>query len=101
MSNKQTIINQIVSGNEKAIIAGIRSDSPIIALNAIMSGTRCGIANSDFVDGVRDISTKSSDVIMDIPLRKFAIAALHILENKKYSGDDTIIKALIESRFKR
>ncbi len=101
MSDKQIIINQILSGNEPIISAGIYSDSAIVALNAILAGTRHTVKNSTFIDGIRNISTNSTDTIMGIPLRKYAIASLHILGEEQYSGDDAIIKHFIQSRFEQ
>ena len=70
MNDKQIIINQMMSGNEGVISAGVNSESGIVALNAILAGTRFRITDSTFIEGVRNIARKSCESIMGIPLKK-------------------------------
>lgn len=99
MNETQLKINRMISGNAEEIISGIFSDRPIVVANAIMSGTRCRIADSRFIDEIKKISRDSTEKVMGIPLRKFAAAALCILNGERYDGNDKVIEIFVRSRF--
>lgn len=99
MNETQVKINSMISGNAEEIISGIFSDRPIVVANAIMSGTRLRITDSGFVDEIKKISSDSTEKVMGIPLGKFATAALYILNDERYDGDDKVIENFVRSRF--
>ena len=88
-------------GNEEAIISGISSDTPIVTMNALLSGARHRINNNQFVQCARHIRDTSTDVIMNVQLNKVATAVLHVIGADKYSGVDDIINRYINEINKR
>lgn len=101
MNEVQTQIDRMISGNEDEILSGILSDRPIVLVNAIMSGARHRIADPKFVEALKQISSSSTEKVMGLPLSKVAAAALCILKNEQYDGEDKVIDNLVRSRFER
>ena len=98
MKKIQKLIDQMHAGNTNTIINNIFSDIPIIVMNAIMAGTKVGLTDPLFLEGVRN-AEKNDAVLLGVPISKVATASLHLLTDKKYSGDDIFIRKLIESEF--
>lgn len=98
MENVQKLIDDMHGGNTDAIINNISSEVPFVVLHAIMSGTKSGLKEPAFLEGVR--SAEASDAsLLGIPVSKVATASLHLLDVKKYDGSDIVVKQLIESKF--
>lgn len=98
MSNAQEIINKMHTGDINAILDGICSDSPILILNAILSGTRMGLHNDVFVHGVKQ-ATKNDTALLHLSISQCAHASLDILGIRKYMGEDSYILELISTGF--
>lgn len=99
MTKVQMKINDMHNGNIDAIMNGISSPVPIVVLNAILAGTQRNLHNAAFVDGVKKAS-QNNETILGIPIKAFAAASLHLLDEEKYSGKDTVILTMINSKLK-
>lgn len=95
--NNDVLIEKMRNGDEAIITSCVFSETPIIALNSIMFGTINGVMNKDFISEVEKL-TDSDVTFLGNPLSAFAIAALHILDIKKYTGNDEFIINLINSK---
>lgn len=98
MTKTQMVIDEMHRGNTNVIVASIFDQTPIVVLNAIMAGTKIGIRESAFVDGIKS-AEKSDAVLLGVPLSKLATAALHLLGEREYTGDDSAVIAMINSKF--
>lgn len=98
MSETQALINRMHNGEVSAILTGISSGSDILNLNAIITGTRIGLDDNSFILKVKAL--KNSDaVLLGTHLSHVAKAALDVLKIEEYSGDNKLIKELIDTRF--
>lgn len=97
MESVQKLIDEMHSGNTDVIINNISAEVPFVVLHAIMAGTKLGLKESTFIEGVRS-AEKNENVLLGLPVSKVAVASLHLLNDKKYSGSDAVIKQLIESK---
>ena len=98
MEDIQKLIDEMHSGNTDAIIKNISAEVPFFVLHAIMAGTKNGLKDAAFIEGVR-MAEANDAVLLGIPVSKIATASLHLLNEKKYNGSDAVIKQLIESKF--
>lgn len=98
MNQTQILINKMHNGDTEAILLGVSSDNDFVVTNAILAGTKQGIKEKKFIEGVSK-AQNSKVVLLGFPLASIAIASEHFLEEKKYFGDDEIVKSLIESNF--
>lgn len=98
MEKVQKTIDEMHAGNTAAIINNISADVPFIVLHAIMAGTKLGLKEPTFIEGVRS-AEENENVLLGLPISKVATASLHLLNDKKYNGSDAVIKELIESKF--
>lgn len=98
MTKTQMIIDEMHQGKVAVIIENISAKTPILVLNAIMAGTKMGITETAFIDGVK-LAEKRDTMLLGIPISKFATASLHLLGIEEYTGDDPVIISMIESRF--
>lgn len=96
--NTDSFIKAIADYDTDAIVQGITNESPIVQLNALIYGTKMKLKSQTFVGGVHSL-TDSDSVFFGVPMWKYAKAALHVLEIKKYTGDDDFILRLIDSGF--
>jgi len=99
MTKVQTKIDAMHKGNVDAIMNGISSRVPIVALNAILAGTQRNLHDPVFIEGVKQ-AEESNEILLGIPLKAFATASLHLLGEKKYVGKDTIIITMIDTKMK-
>lgn len=98
MTDTQLRINAMHRGDTETILACVSAPTAILVLNAIMAGTKFQVTDVNFIKRVQ-AAEKSDEVLLGIPLRSFASAALHLLRKKQYTGDDPVIKEMIETRF--
>lgn len=98
MKKMQTLIDKMYDGDTEAIVSGISSKNDYILINSVLAGTKYGIKDKRFIDGVLK-AQNSKSVLLGFSLASIAIASEHFLTNKRYMGDDTTVKALIESKF--
>ena len=99
MTKVQTRIDDMHKGNIKAITNGVSSRVPIVALNAILTGTQRNLHDPVFIEGVKQ-AEESNEILLGIPLKSLATASLHLLGEKKYVGDDKLIITMIDSKMK-
>lgn len=96
MTNTQKLIDRMHAGEIPVIIENIQAKTPILVLNAIMAGVKKGLRDAAFIDGV--LKAEESDVVLlGLPIKKAATAALHLLGQRRYTGKDSVIVSLIES----
>lgn len=91
----QERINKMVDGDIKEIEYGLKSDIPILVINAIM----CGINNHAFYNGFNeDLKKKKfyNDSVISIPFSCVYDSALDILGIEKYNGNDETVRFFIE-----
>lgn len=98
MNQLKKLIDEMYSGNAEAILSGISSESDYIVMNAILTGAKRGMTEKQFLDGLAK-AQESKTVLMGFPLASVATAAAHFLKKIKYTGNDEIIKTLIENKF--
>ena len=94
----QSMINKMHSGDIEVIISCVDSEKSILAMNALMAGTKMMVRDVRFLSGVKK-AKKSEVVLLGIPLKKVAIAAEHLLGIQEYWGNDQVILDMISSRF--
>ena len=97
MSNVQTTINEMHNGSIEIILQGISSTTPLILLNAIIAGTKLGIKEKEFVEGLKK-AEQSEEMLMGVPIKEFASASLEILEIQKYLGDNNRVKEMVQCK---
>jgi hypothetical protein len=95
----QTLINAMHRGDNNAILNGISSPVPVVVLNAIIAGTQRNLRDTTFIDGVKKAGT-SHETLLGIPVKSVAAASLHLLDVQEYSGNDSMVLAMIDSRLK-
>ena len=95
----QTLINAMHKGDIDAILNGISSPVPVAVLNAILVGTQRNLRDTAFIDGVKKAG-KSQENLLGIPLKSVAAASLHLLNVQEYSGNDSMVLAMIDSKLK-
>lgn len=98
MTELQTKIDKIRAGDTAAIIRGISSQSDLIVINSILAGAKLKLADKDFIDGVKK-AQNSNVVLLGFPIKSIAEAAIYFLTDTEYSGDDALIRELIDNRF--
>ena len=99
MNQAQILINKMYNGDTEAILSGVSSDNDFVLTNAILAGTKQGIKEKKFIEGVSK-AQNSKVVLLGFPLASIAVASRHFLEGEKYFGDDEIVKSLLETDFK-
>lgn len=92
-------IYKMSQNDRNAIIYGIRSEIPILNLNAIVFGTKFKYSEPEFIEIMKGNFADSEITFFGNELRKFVSASLHLLGVQEYSGDDLLIKNLIKSKF--
>lgn len=97
MENSQQIIEKMKFGDVDIIEQNIESDVPILVLNAIIFGTQKRIKSEAFISGLKS-AVENHEILMGKKINDFAIAALHILNEKKYVGSNEVINELIKSK---
>ena len=94
----QNLIDDMYNGNTDAILSGVSSSNDYLLINAIIAGTKQGINEGRFIEGLTS-AQKSESVLLGFPIASIATASLHLLQEKKYTGDDAIVKELLENKF--
>lgn len=97
MTNTQKLIDRMHAGEIPMILENIQARTPILVLNAMMAGVKMGVKDPAFIEGIKK-AEKSDVVLLGLPIKKVATAALHLLGQCEYSGEDPVIAALIESK---
>ena len=90
------MIDAMHKGDKDIIVKCIMSSNPLLQLNAIWAGTKTGLHDDIFIEGVKNAEA-SNEILLGCPIRKFATASLHLLEIRKYSGTDAQIKSMIRA----
>lgn len=98
MSEEQRIIDEMYSGNILTIKSNITSDIPNLVMNSIIAGIKFNIQDNDYIEGIKKACSNKT-ILMGICLGSVAKAALCILTNSQYNGNDSIIKSLIDNHF--
>lgn len=98
MNGIQTMVDEMYKGNIEAILSGILSDNDYVLMNAILAGTKQGLKERKFIEGVSN-AQNSKTVLPGFPLASVAVASRHFLEGKKYTGGDAMVKLLLDNKF--
>lgn len=98
MAQVQKMIDAMHNGNVEMITQCIKSQTPVLAVNAIIAGGRIGLHDVEYINGLK-VAEKSTETLLGIPIQKLAVAALHLSGEKKYDGNDKQIKNLIKTKF--
>jgi hypothetical protein len=98
MTDNQLTIDAMYSGDKEMILESIRSETPILILNAIISGTQQKIRDEKYIDGLR-MATLNNIALLNVKISELAVAALDVLGIEEYHGDDQRITSYIESAF--
>lgn len=99
MTDTQKLIDQMQTGDVSVILDNIQAKTPILMLNAIMAGVKIGLKDSRFTEGLLK-AEENEVVLLGLPIKKVATAALHLIGQRRYTGKDSVIMALIESNLK-
>ena len=98
MEKIQDEIDKMYAGNIDSILSNVFSKNDFLVFNAILCGSKLNLKNDEFITGVK--KAQSSEVVfLGYPLKRVAEAALHFLSDKKYTGDDNLVKSLIANKF--
>ena len=87
---KQRLVDEIRNG--------IKSQLPIVVMNAIITGAENRIRDEQFIDGLRR-QTENDTLLLNLRIGDFAIAALDVLGVEEYSGSNKTILELIKGQF--
>lgn len=98
MKTMQKKIDEMYNGNTDAIIAGVYSQNDYILMNAILSGAKLNIKEKNFIVGVEK-ARNNEIVLLGFPIKSVAEAAYCFLTDRKYNGNDSIVKTLIDNKF--
>ena len=98
MTNIQQMIDGMYKGNTKLIEECVSSDSHILVLNSILAGTKIELMSKEFINGIQ-VATENEGILLGVPLKSVAKAALHLLGQRSYDGDDRLILMMIENGF--
>lgn len=98
MQEMQTQINKMYAGDTAAIIRGISSENDLIVMNSILAGARLRVLDEDFLAKIKD-AQNSDVVLMGVPLKSVAEAAVCLLTGADYGGDDALVRDLIDNEF--
>lgn len=98
MKQIQNLIDDMYNGNTDAILSGISSNNDFLLINAIIAGTKQGVKEDKFIEGITK-AQESEAILLGFPIASIATASSHLLQKKKYTGDDVIVKELLESKF--
>lgn len=97
--NTNEIIELMSENNAEAIIFGAKSDLPVLNLNAVIFCAKYNVKLENFIFMLKNSFINSDITFFGMPFSKIAIAALDVLGVEKYSGDDSLVKQLIDSKF--
>ena len=92
-----TIINNMSNNDLDSIILGVKSDIPVLNLNAVIFGTRFNVKDVDFITALTDDLISSKETFFGNDLSSFVRASLDLLGIQPYNGDDDFTKRLIKS----
>lgn len=100
MSESQTLINQMLSGDANAIKIGLNSNNTALKINAIIHSTVFHVDDATVINKIKEMK-KDKDYlrICAFTVGEFATASLHLRGIEKYSGNNDSILRLIESKF--
>lgn len=98
MKKEQQAIDNMCKGDITAIKEYITSDIPNLVMNSIIFGVKIGLKDEDYVRKL-EMNCSSKTVLMGVCLGNVAQAALCILTDKPYLGNNSTIKSLIKSNF--
>ena len=96
--NTDEIIEAISNNDKEAIIQGISETRPIVQINALIFGTKLKLKDKIFVEAVSKLRD-SGNSFFGVPMYKYAVAALDVLDAEKYKETDEFIQRLIKSGF--
>ena len=83
---KSSNIYDFKNGNIFDIEKAAESDLPIDNLNALLFGTKYKIKTHRFISAIKNKMLCSKASFFGVPMKKYAIAALDVLDIDKYSG---------------
>lgn len=98
MKSAQKIVDEMYSGNTECIISNIFSSNPYLVINAIICGVRYRLNSPDFIYGIR-VATSNTQRVLGYAISSVANAAMCILNDMPYRGDDRVTIELIKSNF--
>ena len=89
-------MNKRRSGDQSAVIAGLKSENPIHRFQAICGAVNHDVRNKDVIHLIENL-TNDSEIVLGYKVGILAVAAIDRLSVSKYQGDDPRIKALIDA----
>ena len=95
--NLQHEIDKIANGDINSIINGIYSDNSLVVLNSILFGVKYKCIEEKFILKLNEQAKNSEMRFFGNPVSKFALAALDILGEKKYTGKDEFVLSVINN----
>ena len=95
----QELADRMIQNDEEAILEGAYADSSFLFFIAVLWGTRYKVKNIKFISALRDRLIHSKARFFGINLSDFVIAALDILDEERYEGDDPVVLYLISTNF--
>lgn len=91
------LLSQMKSGDQDAILKGLKHKGAIYRINALINIVRYSISSKEIVQMVYNL-LKDNVFVDGYKVSDFAYAVLDLIGVKKYSGSDEQISELIDSK---
>lgn len=96
----QDKINKMLEGDKTILKQGLKSDNAISRMVAIINCTKFKIDDSKTIEDIINLTEDTSFIdICGLKVCEVALASLHLLKVKKYTGENNSVLRLIESGF--
>lgn len=79
---------------EKKILGKLNSEGALYRCHGILETVWFGISNSEIIERLNELKTDSV-LVMGRPVSAYAIAALHLMQEECYVGNDKDVRDLI------
>ncbi len=98
MENNE-LLNRVKNGDEKAIIIALKHKGAIYRINALINIVRHSIVDSSKIIELVYQLLEDGIILDGYKVSDFAYATLDLIGIESYCGDNSKVKALIDSRF--
>ena len=92
------VVQEMYQGNKEVILESLRSESIFLNMNAIICCAQKKLSAKEFIDAL--VSLKDVDIaLLGYRISDAATAALYLVNNEPYEGENEVVKKLVDSNF--